>query len=137
MENEEIERIAEACGITKGLPPLTREKIAMQLEKAVEDGKLEPKILGFFNTHPVEALAWVPEDIAKSYGLPVLTPKRPLSREDVAERIQKAVADGKLEPTLMGAFITNPSLTLSRIPEDIAKSYGIPRPSSPPPPAIP
>src|SRR5262249_17031124 len=48
----------------------SREDIAMKLEKAVQDGKLEPSILGFFNTRPVQALATIPEGIAKSYGIP-------------------------------------------------------------------
>jgi hypothetical protein len=75
MRNEEIEYLYKRAGLSKGLP-VTREDLVLRLEKAVADGKLDPRVLGAFLTQPLNILATISEEIAKSYGIP-----RPVQRE--------------------------------------------------------
>jgi hypothetical protein len=106
---------------------LDREDVAERLEKAVHDGKLDAGILGFFNTRPIEAVASISPEIAKSYGLPILSdpPRFPL--EEIGLKVEEAVNAGKLPAHFLGELRRNTSWVLSNIPADIAKSYGIPR----------
>jgi hypothetical protein len=106
---------------------LDREDVAERLEKAVHDGKLSADILGFFNTRPLDAVASIPHDICKSYGLPILSepPRFPL--EEIGLKIEEAIHARKLPPHFLGELRRNTSWVLSNIPEDVAKSYGIPR----------
>jgi len=106
---------------------LTREDVAEKIEKAVHDGKLDADILGFFNARPLEAVASIPEDIAKSYGLPILGEPPRFPMEEIGLRIEKAVHAEKLPPHFLGELRRNTAWVLSNIPEDVAKSYGIPR----------
>lgn len=48
------------------------------------------------------------------------------TRGDIADRIEKAVTDQKLDPRTLGAFAGQPNDTLKMIPEEIRKSYNIP-----------
>jgi len=106
---------------------LTREDVAEKIEKAVHDGKLDASILGFLSTRPLDAVASIPHDICKSYGLPILSdpPRFPL--EEIGLKIEEAVHAGKLPPHFLGELRRNTAWVLSNIPEAVAKSYGIPR----------
>lgn len=48
----------------------SRPEIMTRLEKAVNDGKLDPVHLSRFSSAGDAALAFIPEDVAKSYGIP-------------------------------------------------------------------
>jgi hypothetical protein len=107
--------------------------------RAVEAGKIEPA----YTTKVHGDLRWlnsIPLPIRKSYGLPRVDEKGLVkslgadeddvatTKDEISERLLQAVNDGRLEARVLGAFATRPDETLQMISEDIAKSYGVPRP---------
>lgn len=48
----------------------SRDDVEINLTKAVEKERLEPRILGLFSSRPNDALKLVPDNIRKSYNLP-------------------------------------------------------------------
>lgn len=48
----------------------TRGQIMMKIERAVQNGDVQPHVLGTFGSNPASALAQISEEVAKSYGIP-------------------------------------------------------------------
>jgi hypothetical protein len=118
-------------------PPLARYEIADRLQKAAVDGMLEWDLVGRFATQPQAALAQVPYDVRVQYGIPraldsdlqkaAPAEEEYLSKGDIRWRLERAVRQGAIDPRTLGLFASNPARALQYIPEEIRKSYGIPR----------
>ena len=58
---------------------------------------------------------------------PSVCQEKQLSREDISLRVQSAVQEGKLAPSVLSRLDVRFAEALARIPEEVAKAYGIPR----------
>jgi hypothetical protein len=122
------------------LMPREKEVLAEKLSKGMQAGDIEPWRLGRFDRDPMDALLGILPHIAEKYGLPRFETLAKsaaesggflgtgVSKEEVSERIRRAVEDGRLAVATLSKFDAKPQETLAAIPERIAKSYFIPRP---------
>jgi hypothetical protein len=104
--------------------PPANARIRRGLEKGVFAGVLDPKLLGLADVDLSRALDLVPYNLRKSLDLPY--PEEELTQNEVALRLQYAVAAGELDPRLLAIFDINCELALEQVPADVATRYGIP-----------
>src|SRR5262245_53041792 len=95
---EQLQRASDELGQLLGERPTffksshERQEIVRKLERLVELGEIEPRILGLFDANPAAALQLVPEDLAKSHSVPRrLYERREPSAADNALRMMRGI----------------------------------------------
>ena len=58
---------------------------------------------------------------------PSVRQEKQLSREDISLRVQRAVQEGNLAPSILSRLDVRFADTLAQIPEEVAQAYGIPK----------
>ena len=128
----------------QGFTAREKEELGLKLQKAMQQGDVEPWRLSLFDRDPLAAISGISPHVNHTYNFPVFevlskSSGNPngflhtgMSREEISARLREACERGALHVRALSDFDVKPEQTLRAIPERVAKAFAIPRPGTEP-----